>query len=138
LKNEENMSNSMRHRVLGMNEEQLRQLIVEHGNDPTGLMAQTALQDKRAEKVSRQLEQLSEVALRPIWKTVMFWIVLATFFVASAAFLRDVVGWTVFGFDSPAPNYEPQGLTPSERSGQQSSTIDPSPSSTHQSADPPP
>jgi len=40
------------------------------------------------------------------WKAVLFWIGVATFFITSAALLRDVVDWTIFGFENPAPKHQ--------------------------------
>jgi len=51
-------------------------------------------------RMEQQIRTLSDRVShlgRPEWKTKIFWISLATFVVASAVFLRDVVDWTVFG-----------------------------------------
>ena len=75
---------------------------------------------------------------RPEWKTLTFWIVLLTLLVASAALLRDVVDWTVFGFDSPAPTHQPQEPMKSAPESQPPSTVSPDPSSSPQAVPPSP
>jgi len=54
----------------------------------------------RHEKVIERLGVLDQSVKRldrKEWKTIVFWIVIASFFVATAALLRDVVDWTIFG-----------------------------------------
>lgn len=61
----------------------------------------------RMEQELRTLSDRVSHLGRPEWKTQVFWIALATFLVAAAALLRDVVDWTIFGLGRPESTHQP-------------------------------
>jgi hypothetical protein len=95
----------------------------------------------RHEKVIERLGVLDQSVKRldrKEWKTIVFWIVIASFFVATAALLRDVVDWTIFGLGRlesmhQHPESDTQPLIP-----QPDTKAALSPSPPRQSADPHP
>ena len=95
------MSRSIRHSLLSKNEEQLQQLIVDHGTDPTGLAASQVLHDKRAAKISEQLAEVRDLDIKihsgirdlkkPHWTVLPnFWL---TFLAAALAFVAAILSW---------------------------------------------
>ena len=82
----------------------------------------------RHEKVIERLGVLDESVKRlgrREWKTILFWIGVATFFVTSAALLRDVVDWTVFGLGRREPTNQQPASGMRSPAIQQEATVSP-------------
>lgn len=116
------------------------------GHPKSTIAMVTAEQHRRAEhdrheKVIERLAALDQSVKRldrKEWKTIVFWIVVATFFVTIAALFRDMAGWTIFESGRPESTHQQPASGTQPPIFQPKPTADSHLSALPQTVDPPP